>query len=146
MILFFKGKSNLIAVDTQKEMCNFNLGKLLWLFEQASLIKQESVDGIFVGPRKEMITPWSTNAVEITQNMGISGIERIEEFSITDQENAKYDPMLQRLYKEINQDIFTINKEPEPIRFIENITEYNQQEGLALNNEEIKYLESLSKK
>jgi phosphoribosylformylglycinamidine synthase len=27
-----------------------------------------------------MITPWSTNAVEITQNMGIEGIIRIEEF------------------------------------------------------------------
>jgi phosphoribosylformylglycinamidine synthase len=35
----------------------------------------------FVGPRAAMITPWSTNAVEITQNMGIKDIIRIEEFT-----------------------------------------------------------------
>src|SRR5665647_1577110 len=146
MILFFKGKSNLIAVDTQKEMCNFNLGKLLWLFEQASLIKQESVDGIFVGPRKEMITPWSTNAVEITQNMGISGIVRIEEFFQVDSEHPKFDPMLQVVYKGLNQEIFTIYHQPEPILYIEDIATYSSQEGLALSEDEINYLNEVSKK
>jgi len=146
MILFFKGKSNLIAVDTQKEMCNFNLGKLVWLFEQASLIKQESVDGIFVGPRKEMITPWSTNAVEITQNMGISGIVRIEEFFQVDSEHPRFDPMLQVVYKGLNQQIFTIYHQPEPILYIEDIATYSSQEGLALSEDEINYLNEVSKK
>ncbi|HZK97101.1 MAG TPA: phosphoribosylformylglycinamidine synthase, partial [Prolixibacteraceae bacterium] len=146
MILFFKGKSNLIAVDTQKEMCNFNLGKLVWLFEQASLIKQESVDGIFVGPRKEMITPWSTNAVEITQNMGISGIVRIEEFFQVDSEHPRFDPMLQVVYKGLNQQIFTIYHQPEPILYIEDIATYSSHEGLALSEDEINYLNEVSKK
>jgi len=146
MILFFKGKSNLIAVDTQKEQCNFNLGKLLWLFDQASLIKEESVSGTFVGPRKEMITPWSTNAVEITQNMGISGIVRIEEFFQVDSEHPRFDPMLQVVYKGLNQQIFTIYHQPEPILYIEDIATYSSQEGLALSEDEINYLNDVSKK
>ena len=146
MILFFKGKSNLIAVDTQKEQCNFNLGKLLWLFDQASLIKEESVSGIFVGPRKEMITPWSTNAVEITHNMGISGIVRIEEFFQVDSEHPRFDPMLQVVYKGLNQQIFTIYHQPEPILYIEDIATYSSQEGLALSEDEINYLNDVSKK
>ena len=43
-----------------------------------------------------MITPWSTNAVEITQNMGLHGILRIEEFDEAQDENAAFDPMLKR--------------------------------------------------
>ena len=99
MILFFKGKSNLIAVETHQKLSDFDLEKLVWLFDRASLIAQDSVDGIFVGPRKEMITPWSTNAVEITQNMGIAGIFRIEEFFPAVTEKPKFDPMLQDVYK-----------------------------------------------
>ena len=146
MILFFKGKSKLIAVDTHKELCTFNLGKLIWLFDQASLIQQESVSGIFVGPRKEMITPWSTNAVEITQNMGISGIVRIEEFFQADSEHPKVDPMLQVVYKGLNQEIFTIYHQPEPILYIEDIATYSSKEGLALSEDEINYLDEVSKK
>ena len=146
MILFFKGKSKLIAVDTHKELCTFNLGKLIWLFDQASLIQQESISGIFVGPRKEMITPWSTNAVEITQNMGISGIVRIEEFFQADSEHPKFDPMLQVVYKGLNQEIFTIYHQPEPILYIEDIATYSSQEGLALSEDEINYLNEVSKK
>ena len=101
MILFFKGKSNLIAVDTQKNLTTFDLEKLIWLFDQATLIPQESVPGIYVGPRKEMITPWSTNAVEITQNMGIRGIVRIEEFFPAATEHPKFDPMLQVVIKDL---------------------------------------------
>ena len=44
------------------------------------------------------------------------------------------------------QDTFTIDKKPDPIVYIEDIRAYNQQEGLALNEDEISYLESLSKK
>ena len=68
------------AVSSQNTILADDISKLTWLFGEAMHINAESVDGFFVGPRKEMITPWSTNAVEITQNMGISGILRIEEF------------------------------------------------------------------
>ena len=99
------------------------------------------MESFFVGPRREMITPWSTNAVEITQNMGISGVLRIEEFTRVEDEKAAFDPMLQAFYKGLNQDTFTINRKPDPIVYIEDIRAYNKQEGLALNEDEISYLE-----
>ena len=87
-----------------------------------------------------MITPWSTNAVEITQNMGLNGIQRIEEYFPVSSKDADYDPMLQRMYTGLNQKIFTVNIQPEPIKHVANLEEYNEQEGLALSPEEIEYL------
>ena len=103
------------------------------------------VKGPFIGPRKEMVTPWSTNAVEITQNMAIRGIERIEEFLEKKGAADHFDPMLQATYEELTQDIFTIHITPEPVKEIEDIGAYNEKEGLALSQDEISYLESVSK-
>jgi len=146
MIYFFAKDNTIFAVSKQTEICETTTKKLTWLFGNAKLLQENELKGFFVGPRKEMITPWSTNAVEITQNMGIGGITRIEEFFKKESENAEFDPMIQHFYKEIDQEIFTVNIEPEPILEIDDITSYNQKEGLALNGEEIKYLEDLSKK
>jgi phosphoribosylformylglycinamidine synthase len=146
MILFFKGKSNLLAVDSHKELSASDIDKLIWLFDEAVLIPGDSVTGIFIGPRKEMITPWSTNAVEITQNMGIEGIFRIEEFFQVDSEHPKYDPMLQVVYKGLDQRIFVINHLPEPVILIEDIAAYSSREGLALSEDEVSYLNDVSQK
>ena len=110
-----------------------------WLFE-GKVIGEERLDGFFVGPRREMITPWSTNAVEITQNMGLQGVLRIEEYFKVGSEDAEHDPMLQRMYKGLDQSIFDVNIKPEPIKHVENLEEYNESEGLALSKEEIEYL------
>ncbi len=146
MIQFFRTQSkSIIAVHVSRSLETETIQKLNWLFSDSEYIDQNVLEGWFVGPRKEMITPWSTNAVEITQNMGIEGIMRMEEFFQVENEKADYDPMLQRLYQNLNQDIFTINKQPEPILNITNIKEYNEQEGLALSDDEIKYLEGVSR-
>jgi phosphoribosylformylglycinamidine synthase len=146
MILFFEDNSkNLIAVGTSENLPEKDIEKLTWLFGGASLKTEKRFESAFIGPRKEMITPWSTNAVEITQNMGISGIKRIEEFHETSSEEPQYDPMLQSLYKGLDQSIFTIDKQPDPVFFIDNVKQYNLKEGLALNDEEIEYLDALSK-
>jgi len=146
MITFFECISkNLIAVGTSEELPEKEIQKLSWLFGDARALTSDKIEGIFIGPRKEMITPWSTNAVEITQNMGISGIIRIEEFHPSASKKPHYDPMLQSLYKELDQKIFTIDKKPDPVIYIEDIREYNQKEGLALNENEIDYLNKLSK-
>ena len=147
MILFF-GTANgtVIAVKAKEMISQENISALKWLFGNAEPIQQESVEGSFIGPRREMITPWSTTAVEITQNMNICGIERIEEFFATKEENPQYDKMLQRLYNNLDQEIFTIDKQPDPVIYIEDFETYNKQEGLALNPEEIEYLKGLSKK
>ncbi|MDN5199860.1 phosphoribosylformylglycinamidine synthase [Fulvivirgaceae bacterium BMA10] len=147
MILFFKSTpTKFYAVGTNTETSENDLEKLIWLFGNAQTINQQSLAGYFIGPRKEMITPWSTNAVEITQNMGIEGIERIEEFEQVENDKASYDPMLQSLYQNLDQTLYTIEKQPDPIIHIDDIASYNQQEGLALSNDEISYLEEVSQK
>ncbi|MBN1986193.1 MAG: phosphoribosylformylglycinamidine synthase, partial [Prolixibacteraceae bacterium] len=145
MIQFFKTQNNsIIAVNSKQGISQENTEKLIWLFSNAEYLPETELPGWFVGPRKEMLTPWSTNAVEITQNMGIEGIARIEEFFRVENNKAEYDPMLQRMYNNLTQDIFTINKQPEPIINIEDIAAYNEQEGLALSPDEISYLDSVS--
>ncbi|MBT1705331.1 phosphoribosylformylglycinamidine synthase [Chryseosolibacter indicus] len=146
MILFFRSEANtLYAVGSAQPLQKNDVQKLTWLFSGAQPLEEKVLNGLYIGPRKEMITPWSTNAVEITQNMGITGIQRIEEFEVANGENAKYDRMLQHLYKNLDQDLFTINHSPEPILEIDNIAAYNEKEGLALSKEEITYLEEVSK-
>jgi len=145
MILFFEGISkNLIAVGTSEKLPEKEIEKLSWLFSEAKLLKDDKIEGVFIGPRKEMVTPWSTNAVEITQNMGVVGIKRIEEFHPSTSEKPDFDPMLQSLYIGLNQSIFTIDKLPEPVFYVNDINQYNKKEGLALNDDEIAYLDSLS--
>jgi phosphoribosylformylglycinamidine synthase len=146
MVLFFRSASAFLAVNTNVKIEKTEINKLKWLFGDATFIDTDSIEGTFVGPRKEMITPWSTNAVEITQNMGIKGITRIEEYTKTEEESPAFDPMLQQVYQDLDQEIFTINKQPEQVQFIEDIAAYNQKEGLALNEDEIAYLEGLGKK
>jgi len=152
MIHFFGNDSTTVfAVQTNKksdadEMSAETISKLNWLFANAHKIEKSVLTDFFIGPRAAMITPWSTNAVEITQNMGIEGIIRIEEFHKVAADFKDFDPMLSQKYSELNQDVFTININPEPILYIDNIDEYNKQEGLALSDEEVIYLENLSKK
>ena len=147
MIHFFKTEANsIIAVDAKNKLPKEDIKKLVWLFSQAELLKKETISGWFIGPRREMITPWSTNAVEITQNMGIKNILRIEEFFAVANKDATHDSMLQRVYNGLDQTTFTINKKPEPILEIDNIAAYNEQEGLALSKDEVEYLNEVSQR
>jgi phosphoribosylformylglycinamidine synthase len=153
MIHFFGNQNSTIyAVQATKELSTTTISKLIWLFSNPELdsgapkIEQASIDAFFVGPRAAMITPWSTNAVEITQNMGIKGIIRIEEFNAISEDFKDFDPMISEKYQSLNQSIFTINIKPEAILNIEDIAAYNEQEGLSLNDEEVEYLEGVSNK
>jgi phosphoribosylformylglycinamidine synthase len=145
MILFFHAQGNLfIAVSAKEPLSQENINKLVWLFGEAEKTDKELIEGWFIGPRKEMITPWSTNAVEITQNMGISAIIRIEEYFRVESPNVKFDPMLQHLYSNLDQTIFTTDRLPDPIINVVDIAAYNIKEGLALSGEEIEYLDSVA--
>jgi len=147
MIYFFRVPDQIvIAVELQDELQKETRKKLEWLFGAGASLIGSPVDGTFVGPRKEMITPWSTNAVEITQNMGIEGIGRIEEYLDVSGKDEAHDPMLKALYHGLDQTLFTIDREPEPIRPVTDIAEYNRKEGLALSSDEIGYLEEVSKR
>ena len=145
MIYFFgKPTGSLYAVQTTKNIDPSIHEKLVWLFGNQKLVDKKFLEGNFIGPRATMITPWSTNAVEITQNMDIEGISRIEMF-IAKNPEEEFDPMLYEVYNGLDQSIFDIDVIPEPMTNIINIEAYNQKEGLALNKQEIIYLEGLSK-
>ncbi|WP_340154741.1 phosphoribosylformylglycinamidine synthase [uncultured Winogradskyella sp.] len=147
MIHFFGNQnSKVFAVQATKELSTATISKLTWLFANQPRIEQASLDAFFVGPRAAMITPWSTNAVEITQNMGISDIIRIEEFTSVTNDFKDFDPMISEKYQSLNQEIFDINIQPEAILNIEDISAYNEQEGLSLSEEEVAYLEGVAKK
>ncbi len=147
MVIYFKkGTSEVIAVESNHKFSDSEKERLTWLFGGAKPLASTSVKGRFIGPRKEMITPWSTNAVEITQNMGLGGITRIERFTLTRDEEPRYDKMLERLYNGLDSKVFDISRKPEPIVYIDDISEYNRKEGLALSPDEEQYLRKLSEK
>lgn len=146
MILFFKTPTDsVIATSIDHQPGIEEKQALSWLYGGAQVLEEPQVSGFFIGPRREMITPWSTNAVEITQNMSLSGILRIEEFFPVDSEQAAHDPMLQRLYNGLDQQLFTVAHTPQPIMQVDDIEEYNEREGLALSPEEIAYLHDIER-
>ena len=146
MIVFFRASAPVVyAVGTHKPLDNQTISKLTWLFAGALPQPKQNITGYFVGPRKEMVTPWSTNAVEITQNMGIAGIQRIEEFFEVPSMQSPHDKMLRHVYEGLTQDLFTIQHAPEPVQEISDIKSYSENEGLALSGEEIDYLNNVSK-
>ena len=147
MISFFqKENATVLAVGTTKALSAEDIEKLTWLFSGAKHTEAKEMQGWYIGPRREMITPWSTNAVEITQNMGIEGILRIEEYFAAKGSDSAHDKMLQRIYNGLDQSIFTIDKQPDAIVYIDDIEAYNQSEGLALSPAEIEYLKSIEEK
>lgn len=145
MILFFRKNASIVySVGTARPLQSVDIQKLKWLFGNAQPLDTPSLSGRFIGPRKEMISPWSTNAVEITQTMGITGIQRIEQFVQVDSDHAKYDRMLEMRYTGLGQDLYTIHHQPDPIAEITDIAAYSKKEGLALSQEEIQYLENVA--
>jgi phosphoribosylformylglycinamidine synthase len=154
MIIFFQRSAEIYVVETFQAFSGEDELKLSWLFSDAVKIEADCLEGVFIGSR--MLSPWSTNAVEITQNMGLKGIVRIELFekiispfpNVSAEEYARtiYDPMLQEIYKNPNQQVFLQEQKPESIQYIDDLHAYTQKEGLALSEDEIQYLENLSKK
>ena len=146
MISFFKKSHKFFfVVEHTNILQKSDINKLKWLFDNSEPIKSKTIKGDFIGPIKEMITPWSTNAVEITENIGIKSITRIEKL-IKKEDKSIIDPMLEQIYNNPNQKIFYIERKAEEILEVKDLKKYNEKEGLALNEEEIKYLENVSKK
>ena len=146
-ITFFKTpQGSIVATQSVQKLNQEDIDKLCWLYGGATVEKEENLTATHIGPRREMVTPWSTNAVEITQNMNIPGIVRMEEYFPTTSETPDYDPMLQRLYKGLDQNIFTVDIKAAPIRLIDDLESYNEEEGLALSREEIAYLHDVEKR
>ncbi len=145
MISFFGDpESKVFALETNDKLDDLSIDKLNWVLN-APFLKTQSIKNNFIGPKSTMISPWSTNAVEIINNMGIKSVMRIEEF-IFFKKNDAFDIMIQEKYKSLDQNIFKNYKTPDKQILIDDINEYNKSEGLALDQNEIDYLNDLSKK
>lgn len=145
MIQFFQNEENsIIAVGVSEPLSSGEIQKLTWLFSGAKPIATTSISGKFIGPRKEMVTPWSTNATDIAHNAGITTIERIEIY-LPETSTGAFDPMLQQVYDGLDNDLFTLDNASNTIEHIHDIARYNDEEGLALSEEEVIYLEEVSK-
>ena len=146
MITFFSQNNALVfVVQSSHKLMPEDIKKLEWLFDGATCLKNDTIEGLFIGPRKEMISPWSTNAVEITQNMGMQSIQRIEQFYVKT-DKSSFDPMLQNEYQGMGKTVFQNDKTADRIQYIDDIKKYNVEQGLALNEAEIDYLDALSKR
>ncbi|MBF1046988.1 MAG: phosphoribosylformylglycinamidine synthase, partial [Porphyromonadaceae bacterium] len=146
MITFFRQpqRATLYVVESQEALDPTSLDRLIWLFGGAQPLAEHELKGHFVGTRRELVTPWSTNAVEIVRNMNIPGVKRIEEFTEVATADAAYDPMLQHRYEGLDQSVFVTDFSAAPIASVTDIRAYNEAEGLALSEEEIVYLEELA--
>ena len=148
MISFFgdNTRNKIFAVESNNTLTKEEVDKLTWVFGEKSIINCNEVNYTFLGPRAAMITPWSTNAVEICQNMGVNSLIRIEEFNKVGFDFSDFDYMVYEKFEKLHQNIFSVEIKPEKILAIEDIEKYNLQEGLSLNSEEIVYLNNISKK
>ena len=145
MICFFGDpKQHLFVVQKEFPVSEEDQTKLEWLFGGYPLLRKSFVQENLVGPRISMITPWSTNAVEICHNMGLTDIIRIEQFWATDK--IEFDAMIHQKFKELDQHIFDTKRTPEAVQSIKDINAYNKQEGLSLSDDEVGYLEDLAKR
>lgn len=142
--LFFSNTTELFAIQTAQSVTEANISALEWLLE-AQHVPEGRCKGTFVGPRREVITPWSTNATEIALNVGVAGISRIERFSMVPAgEQPVFDPMLEEVYIDLHQDSLTVEHAPEPLQYVTDLRGYNSEAGLALSDEEIEFLERAS--
>ena len=135
----------MIAVQTAKSLTAEDKERLQWLFSGAKPLKVRMARGRYIGPRREMLSPWSTNAVEMATNIGVNGVQRIELFTAAEADET-FDPMLKAMYENPDQSVFTPQITAQEIQHISDLRAYNQQEGLALSEEEICYLEGLSER
>ena len=143
---FFQNDSEVIAVQSKIALNSADMSKLTWLLK-ATPLTQELVAGTFIGPRKEVLSPWSTNATDIARNVGIDSIVRMEQFAaVAAGSSPVFDPMVEAVYPGLDQTTLVVERTPEPTKHIDDIAEYNRTAGLALSDEEIGFLEVQSKK
>ena len=71
-IVFYQKDATIYAVQYQASENPLDVSKLEWLFSGAHKIKGDAVQGYFIGPRREMITPWSTMPLRLPRIWGLA--------------------------------------------------------------------------
>ena len=120
---FFTDKHSVFLVESKIQFNSDRIETLSWMF-QAEFSEQSELGGSFLGPRKEMITPWSTCAVEIAENMGVSGIHRIEKFvPVGEGSQIDCDPMTQFVYQGLRLNTLGVDYPPQALCSIDDIAQ-----------------------
>lgn len=136
----FTRSEEAFIITAQKPLTSSDEERIAWFLQGAAPVA--TLPGRYVGPRKEMVSPWSTNAADVLKNMGIEGIIRVERFEEVNEEGSlTFDPMLQSVYHGLSPSSLSVTGEPAPTFPVANIREFNQKEGLALSEDEITFLE-----
>ena len=148
MIIFFgdNTRNKIFAVQSNKVLTAQDIDKLIWVFGEKSIINSKKINHTYLGPSAAMITSWRRNGVDICESVCVNSLIRIEEFNKVDLEFSDFDYMVYEKFEKLHQDIFSVEIKPKKILAIEDIENYNLQEGLSLNSEEIVYLNNISKK
>ena len=81
MKLIFGQNAEFFLVESSGNLDSEAVKRLEWMLN-AKHFECSSIAGTFIGPRREMITPWSTNATDIATNIGVPGVERVERFFV----------------------------------------------------------------
>jgi len=144
--VFFADEVHAYLLHSTISLTAADVEKLSWALN-ARPLSDDRMAGTYIGPRPEMVTPWSTNATEIAQNMGIGSVRRIEVFRrVGAGEAPVFDPMLEAVYPNLSVASLDITAAPEKDRIIESIEEENKSAGLALSAEEIRFMEQAAEK
>ena len=146
---FLTSESSVYLVLCTKCLSGEDLGKLSWLL-RAEPYGGESLDGEgkeegkgeeFLGPRVSLVSPWSTNAVEICQNVGISSVCRIERFRRVEKGFCDFDPMLETIFGGLRHGMLEKELVREEGFAVESIRDFNREQALSLSEGEIAFLE-----
>lgn len=140
---FFRAPEVAYLLQSSRPLSESDMGVLQWLLE-ATYTAERRIEGTFIGPRREMISPWSTNAVEIISIVGIEGVARVELFREASPD-APFDPMLEARYDGLAEESLSVSGRPEEPFAVRDVRAFNEREGLALSEEEIAYLERTSR-
>lgn len=140
MIKYFRDNNRVYCVEATSVFTDDELYSLSLLLHANSV--ESAPTGRFAGPRRGMVTPFSTNCVEIIANAGISRVSRVECF-IEDGEVA--DPLLQEMYNGL-ADVFKNDSVQAPeAKYIDDIEAFGREYGLSLSIDEIRYLKGLGR-
>src|SRR6185503_21332258 len=118
---------------------------------------EPAVDGrgklYLVVPRLGTISPWSSKATDIAHNCGLAGVKRIERgtvYYVDCSADLANEGIAGPLHDRMTETVLSSFDEgarlfehvpPRPLGIIPDIREANRRLGLALNDEEIDYLE-----
>ncbi|MGA2655103.1 MAG: phosphoribosylformylglycinamidine synthase, partial [Gammaproteobacteria bacterium] len=112
---------------------------------QAKVVEHLSADA-YVLPRLGTISPWSSKALDILHLCGLTDIERIEHGRTATKTTLTFDRMTESVLYHFDELKHVFDAQPQkPLQTISDLHKANETLGLALSEEDIKYLTAVFK-